>query len=110
MHNQHTVLVYLHTYINAKYILHLHNTIIENNRANVSPIRTCIERVDWPITEHAGWSTLMSDVTTCTRHDSVGGGERHWLLVTLQWTCCLHSPHAAASLVYLLLHSSVIQG
>jgi len=55
---QDTVFVHLHAYINAKYILQLHNVIIANNRANVRPIWTVVKRIDWPITEHAGWPTL----------------------------------------------------
>jgi len=74
----------------------VYNIIIANDRANVRPIRTGIKYVDWPITEHAGWSML----TTCNKHDGVGGEEHHGPLVTLQQTHRLHSPHAAASLVY----------
>ena len=40
----------------------------------------------------------LSDIT-CDKHDSVGG-KYYGLLVTLQRTHHLHSPHAASSLVY----------
>jgi len=49
----------LHTYINAKYILQLHNIIFAHDHVNLRPMLTGIKRVDWPVTEHAGWSTLM---------------------------------------------------
>ena len=34
----------------------------------------------------------------CNKRDGMGGGQRHGPLVTLQWTCCLHSPRAACLL------------
>jgi len=55
---QDTVFVHLHAYINAEYVLQLRSVIIANDHANIRPIRTGIKRVDWPITEHARWSTL----------------------------------------------------
>ena len=78
-----------------------HNIIIANDKEKERPIRTGVKYIDWPITEHTGWSTL---IITCNnvgdKRDGVSGGERHGPLVMLQWTCCLHSAHAAASLVY----------
>ena len=71
----------------------MYNIIIANDRANVRPIRTGIKYVDWPITEHAGWSML----TTCNKHDGVGGEEHHGPLVTR------FSRHTASTLHMLLL-------
>ena len=62
---QDTVFVNLHAHINAKYILQLHSVITANDRANIMPIQTGIKCIDWPITEHAGWSTLS------IRHNNV---------------------------------------
>jgi len=56
---QDNMFVHLHAYINAKYIVQLHNIMIANDRANVRLIQIGVKCIDWPITEHdAGCSTL----------------------------------------------------
>ena len=85
MNNQHTMFVHLHAYINAKHSLQVHNITIANDRVNVRPIQTRIKGVDWPITEHAGWSTLTIRHNKVQRVAQLSQSNRAAEWVSFEW-------------------------